>query len=189
MEMKTKIDCVCEVFDTMLSCFKSEISNGLMNVNTEEAGQVADIIKDMSETEKNLYEANYYKLVSESMEEKSKPENKNRRMGYNWNEKPYIDAYLHDPDFEDDMRYGYNATGYNGSASMRNSRMGYVDWEGSDEYMEAKRHYSETHSSADREKLMKETINTFKEMWGDADPVQRSKMKTELSALVNGLNA
>ena len=75
MEMKAKIDCVCEVFDTMLSCFKSEISNGLMNINAKEAGEVADIIKDMSETEKNLYEANYYKLVSEAMEEKNKPEN------------------------------------------------------------------------------------------------------------------
>lgn len=46
-----------------------------MNVNAKEAGEVADIIKDMSETEKNLYEANYYKLVSEAMEEKNKPEN------------------------------------------------------------------------------------------------------------------
>lgn len=173
MEMKTKIDCVCEVFDTMLSCFKSEISNGLMNVDAKEAGEVADIIKDMSETEKNLREANYYKLVSEAMEDKKNtPMMPEGRMGYNWNEKPYIDGYLHDPEFD--------------------KKMGYVDgvtpgW-GSN-YMDAKKHYTETHSSADRDKLMKETISTVKEMWGEADPAQRAKMKTDLSALVNSLNA
>lgn len=178
MEMKAKIDCVCEVFDTMLSCFKSEISNGLMNVNAKEAGEVADIIKDMSETEKNLYEANYYKLVSEAMEEKNKPENQNRRMGYNWNEKPYIDAYLRDPDFEHDMRSG-----------SENGRM-------YDEYLTAKRHYTETKSSIDKDmmdmyasKHLDKTIETVKEMWADADQPHRTKMKSELTALVNSLNA
>lgn len=190
MEMKAKIDCVCEVFDTMLSCFKSEISNGLMNVNAKEAGEVADIIKDMSETEKNLYEANYYKLVSEAMEDKNKPENQNRRMGYNWNEKPYIDAYLRDPDFEHDMRMGYIDSD------------GTVTWGGSengkmyDEYSNAKRHYTETKSSTDKDmmdmyasKHLNKTIETVKEMWADADQPHRTKMKSELTALVNSLNA
>ena len=178
MEMKAKIDCVCEIFDTMLSCFKSEISNGFMNVNAKEAGEVADIIKDMSETEKNLYEANYYKLVSEAMEEKNKPENQNRRMGYNWNEKPYIDAYLRDPDFEQNMRNG-----------SENGRM-------YDEYTNAKRHYTETKSSTDKDmmdmyasKHLNKTIETVKEMWADADQPHRTKMKSELTALVNSLNA
>lgn len=178
MEMKAKIDCVCEVFDAMLSCFKSEISNGLMNVNAKEADEVADIIKDMSETEKNLYEANYYKLVSEAMEEKNKPENQNRRMGYNWNEKPYIDAYLRDPDFEHDMRNG-----------SENGRM-------YDEYTNAKRHYTETKSSTDKDmmdmyasKHLNKTIETVKEMWADADQPHKTKMKSELTALVNSLNA
>lgn len=202
MEMKTKIDAVCEIFDTMLSCFKSEVSNGVMNVDAKEAGEVADIIKDMSETEKNLYEAHYYKLLSEAMEEKSKGD---YRMGYKMSEKPYIDAYLYDPDFDDNMRYGYNRTGYNGSSSMGNSRMGYMDWEGSNDneygksygqYRDAKRHYTETKSSTDKEMMdryanehLDKTIATVKEMWADADPSRRTKMKTELSALVNSLNA
>ena len=184
MEMKAKIDCVCEVFDTMLSCFRSEISNGLMNVNAKEAGEVADIIKDMSETEKNLYEANYYKLVSEAMEEKNKPENQNRRMGYNWNEKPYIDAYLRDPDFEQNMR--------NGTASWGGSENGRMY----DEYLTAKRHYTETKSSTDKDmmdmyasKHLNKAIETVKEMWADADQPHRTKMKSELTALVNSLNA
>ena len=178
MEMKAKIDCVCEIFDTMLSCFKSEISNGLMNVDAKEAGEVSDIIKDMSETEKNLYEANYYKLVIEAMEEKNKPENQNRRMGYNWNEKPYIDAYLRDPDFEHDMRSG-----------SENGRM-------YDEYLTAKRHYTETKSSTDKDmmdmyasKHLNKAIETVKEMWAEADQPHRTKMKSELTALGNSLNA
>lgn len=190
MEMKAKIDCVCEIFDTMLSCFKSEISNGLMNVNAKEAGEVADIIKDMSETEKNLYEANYYKLVSEAMEEKNKPENQNRRMGYNWNEKPYIDAYLRDPDFEQNMRMGYIDS--NGTVTWGGSENGRMY----DEYLTAKRHYTETKSSTDKDMMdmyasnhLNKTIETVKEMWADADQPHKTKMKSELTALVNSLNA
>lgn len=183
MEMKSKIDCVCEVFDTMLSCFKSEISNGLFNVDTKEAGEVADIIKDMSETEKNLREANYYKLVSEAMEE-------NEKMGYTStfkpkvDQKPYIDAYLHDPDFERSMRRGY--VDFDGRSSENG--MAY------DNYRDAKRHYTETKSATDKSKMdiyadehLANSIKTIKEIWADADPTRKARMKVELAEVVNGM--
>lgn len=186
MEMKAKIDCVSEVFDTMFSCFKSEINNGIANVDTKEAGEVMDIIKDLSETEKNLREACYYKLVSEAMEN-----TESEKYGYKWSQKPYIDAYVRDPEeFRDNM-----ATGYNG-------KMGYVDWNGTkseygtsyDGYKDAKRHYTETKSQSDKEKMdmyadehVKKAITTLKEMWADADSTHKARMKTELSALINNM--
>lgn len=189
----SKLKDICCVAETLIGCFKTEIASGLMNVDTDEAGKVTDMIKDMTEAEKNCLEAKYYKLVSEAMAEV--PDSDDERMGYNgrrmangrfgynnvMSQKPYIDGYLHDPNFRDNM------TDY---------RPGYTNEYGIsyDEYKNAKRHYTETRSQTDKEKmdirgddLLKKTIGTVKEIWMDADSSNRSKMKSELKALVDSM--
>lgn len=216
--------CIEELKDMkkcLTSKFKSYMDGGLDCVDTHEAYEIADIIKDLAETERNCYEACYYKKVIEAMEDGDEPDiygySRNRRMGY----RPYFDGDI-------DI-YGYNATGYNGSngngrnSSSSNSnggRMGYKpyvdqepyiqnyisdkdgfrrDMQGSnslygreyDDWKSAKRHYTETKSSADKSKMDEHTakhvdnvVMSLKEMWTDADPSLRQKMKAELTALV-----
>lgn len=186
--MKEKIKCVSEMKDMLIDAFKAEIGNGIHNLDTNEAYKVADIIKDLAETERNCYEAYYYKSVIGAMEDVEEDEDDEKqgyrrtppyRMGYRpmMDQKPYIDAYLRDPDEfrqnmkeDDDRRYGkaYNA------------------------YKESRKHYTQTKRAEDKEEMnahanehLADTIATIREIWQSADTEQKKRMKNDLTNLVN----
>lgn len=166
---------------TIVSYLKSCFDCGIMNANTNEVGAVADIIKDLSETEKNMYEACYYKSVVEAMEDKEDrygytPRTRmsgNFRYGYKpmVDQEPYIDAYL------DDNRYNMS---YNEYGAPYN------------EYMTAKRHYTKTGSMNDKNAMdmharehIDQMVDTFEEIWEDASPDLQAKIRSELTSLMN----
>lgn len=64
-----------ELKTELVDCLKSEFAKGLSCIDTKEAGEVTDMIKDLAETERNCYEACYYKSIVEAMED--------ARYGYN----------------------------------------------------------------------------------------------------------
>lgn len=135
------------------------------------------------------------------------PKGRGTRMGYipdMMMQYPYIYGYVNDPDFEDNMRnrrMSYRPSGA-GNRSQSGSKMGYddMDWDPDDdpkqskeynEYKRAKRHYTESKSPADKQQMdehamkhMNQAIDSFREMWKDADPTMRKRMKTDLTALV-----
>ena len=47
----------------------TELAKGTEHVNTKEFGEVVDIIKDLSEAEKNKWQSCYYKSIIEAMED------------------------------------------------------------------------------------------------------------------------
>lgn len=201
--------CMEEIIDmkkTLTSALKSHISNGLESVDTSEAGQVADIIKDLSETERNCYEACYYKTVIEAMEEGEEPRYgyNNRRysnghyapkgsgsvsMGYRpyIDEEPYINAYMHDPRFDEKMKMGY----------VQDSRDGGMNRYGKayNEYKEARRHYTSTSSEHDKTEMnthanehISDMIATVRDIWDHADNEFKRRMKSDIMTLVNDMN-
>lgn len=121
---------MCELADMkerLISCMKSELAKGLEQVDASEAGEVIDMIKDIAQCEKNCWEAEYYRTVVEAMEEDDDEDDEyEMRMGYRKPSKshrfegskyrhrpytdqmPYIDAYLNDPQFRENMRMGYD---------------------------------------------------------------------------------
>lgn len=189
-----KIKDVCEIKETLVTALKNEVSQGLQHLDTEEAFKVADIIKDLAETERNCYEACYYKTVIEAMDEKGEededegeerygyrrggrnyPMMRNYRMGYRpyIDQKPYVDAYLNDPEFHDKMRENQSKYG-----------------KAYDDYQEAKRHYSQSKNSSDKEEMtaranehIANALATMREIWKDATPEQKRKMKADVTAL------
>lgn len=210
----------------LLDAFLGEIhTKGLAGVNTMEAGQIIDMIKDLAEAEKSIMEACYYEKMMGSMDEDDEdgrmgynarhyasgrfaPKGRGTRMGY----MPMIDMrdpYLYDYNGEPmvhegdlrPMKFGYQPSGA-GNRSQSGSRMGHDDrdWDMDDdpehsreynEYKRAKRHYTETKSAVDKQKMdehamkhMNQAIDSFRELWKDADPVMRKRMKTDLTALV-----
>ena len=177
MEQHEKIDSLCHMQSTLISCLKSEIDMGIMNADTKEVGEVADIIKDLAMAEKYNREAKYYELVADAMENEGPT---GYSMGYTRPYKPmvdqenYIRGYMHDPNFKDNMRGTTNDYG-----------IAYSD------YLNAKRHYTETHSNDDRVRMEKDarehldqTIDTMEDIWGTASPELKLKMKTDLKKLV-----
>ena len=51
------MESVCSMMETLVDAFKGELAKGIESVNTHEAGEVTDMIKDLAETKRNLYEA------------------------------------------------------------------------------------------------------------------------------------
>lgn len=160
----------------LMACAKSEFAKGLENVNSEEAGEVIDMIKDLAQTEKYCREADYYRHVTEAMEDGDLSENgrwgytpKRRKTPYKpyVDQKPYIDRYL---DEGMDDRYG---RAYN-------------------EYRDARRYYTETNSPIYRQEMdahaaehVGDTLATIREIWKNADPELRKRMKSDFTNLVN----
>lgn len=182
---ESKINDICEMQKLVISCLKSDLSNGGINLEVNEAGAIADIIKDLSEAEKNCREASYYKAVTEAMDEKSYDRygysmprvSGNIRYGYKpmVDQEPYIDGYLHDPDFKNKMNHSEYGMPYN-------------------EYMSARRHYTQTKSSNDKSEMdrharehLDQTIETIEDIWDDASPELKMKMKSDISKLMDSM--
>lgn len=180
---------IAEMKEMLESWLQTEFSKGAQCCDASECGQVTDMIKDFSETEKNCWETKYYKAVVEAMEDKSQeryytPTPDTMYKPY-IDQKPYMDAYLHDPNgFEDNMRMGYQP-----STNYRNMSSKYG--QSYDGWNVARRHYTDTKSMDDKERMddmakeyLHDTIRTIKEMWKEADPTLRKKMKSDLTELV-----
>ena len=165
-----------------------------------------EMIKCLAETEKECQEADYYEAVVQAMEENGMMESE--RMGYNPN-RNRMGQYS-------DGRSG-NRNGNGNSDSGSNSRRGYSpdrmysrmmpgddrdEWgdddprhsEAFNRFRKAKRYYTKSHSEEDKQRMkdasnehMMETMATIREMWDDADPDLRTRMKADLTNLVTNL--
>lgn len=87
-----------------------------------------------------------------------------------------------------------NSGSSNNSSSWRggsNSRYGYSY----DKFDESRRHYEESKDPHDKEEMdqhakehLMDTLDTMRDIWKDADPQLRKKMKSELTSLVQDMN-
>lgn len=117
----------------------TELSKGTEYVNTKEFGDVVDMIKDLSEAEKNKMESCYYKTLIDAMEEHEYGEDYDEygpmeRRGYRSQSRDSRGRYtskrnypMHDMRHDDyeQGRMGYSNGAYGGgSRGMSNSRYG-----------------------------------------------------------------
>lgn len=194
-----------EIKKTLTSWLREEVNHGKECFDTKTCGDVSDIIKDAAETVKECYEAMYYKTVIEAMEAGKEPTYGGEEIyGYNSrhmangkfakagrghvvsgympyvDEEPYINAYLHDPTFQNRMRN--DSMGYNNEGRMDRSEHGEIY----DKYRTARRHYQDTNSKADKDEMdkqcmnyMNHTVKHLKAMWADADPMLKKRLKED----------
>lgn len=212
-EMMAEMNDIKEIKKTLTSWLKEEAHGGKDCFDTKSCGDVSDIIKDMSEAMKCCFEALYYKTVIEAMDSGRTPAyGEDDPYGYNHrhmksgkfapageghvvsgyrpftDQDPYIDAYLHDPNFQDRIRgsrtldmMGHTPTmNQNESADRRRHGDTY------DNYRRALRNYHDTKSQVDKEEMdthhmtyMQDTIKNMRAMWKEADPMLRKKMKED----------
>ena len=210
-----KVDDIGDIKKRLIECVESHLGNGTEAIDTHELGEVIDMIKDLAEAEEKCMKACYYETIVKAMHEESEED---ERMGYNPNR--YASGRYapkghgsrmgydgegrmghHDArEMMGDM-WGEPMMGYTGSSmgsrsdaqSGSTSRSGYGA--SYDRYQEARRHYTETKSPADKSEMdsyagrhLGETIATMKEIWKDADPALRKQMKTDMTTLINEMN-
>ena len=201
-----------ELKQKLVDCFKAEISTkGLDCIDTQEAGAVVDMIKDLAETEKECMEALYYQKVTEAMLSYEEP-----RYGYNPSRSATTGRYASGGRRGGRMGFvmphepwtGEDAGEWDGDMYMEGAMMGY--WPGRNEMMEhmdprygeeynryrmTRRHYTESKSPEDKkemsehaEKHLRDSMDTFKDIWADADPDLKKRMKEDLTKLVSSMN-
>lgn len=207
MERSSEYNDLKEAGCTLMSWLKMGLSQGCENANVEEMESVVNMVHHIAEAKRNCMEAKYYETVVEAMEEGGEE----GRYGYNsyrmsngqyapkgsgsrvrgyrpyLDQEPYIDGYLNDPYFRDNMKYGYAEwkpmMDVNPSHDERYGKA-YND------YQTAKRHYTETNSRSDKEEMtthamehVNDTISTLRDIWKSADPELKKRMKTDLTNL------
>lgn len=209
---KMTLEKICTLLDIMTDGLKSATNQGLNNLDTHEAGQVADIIKDLSEAKKNLtdaekneWESCYYASIVKAMKDADERGDEEDRYGYIPREasrmgkrgmqRDRIKRWVRDPDtFEDEM---YERAGYTPGRKM--SRDDRSSDNSSDErygkpyreYIDSRRHYSESKSQADKDMMemhanehLMDVMGSIREIYKSADPDMRKRMKSDLTKLV-----
>lgn len=202
------MDKICEMKKTLENYVCTKVCGDLESTDTKELGEAIDMIKDLAEAmyyckateamegageELSMYDARMGYNTSRYNNGRYAPSgsghysNTGNTMGYMPMEKDYLDGYIHDPvRFRESMRMGYrdsNMTEPNRHGSA------YMDWSN------ARRHYTETHSTSDKQEMnththehISDVMVTIKEMWNEADPNLRTEMKSKLQQLFNELN-
>ena len=203
-EKQNSVSDIAEIKKTLISWLSWATKDGPEKLNVVDLKETADAIKDLAEAEKECREAEYYKAVVEAMESGDDVpayiESMRGRMGSHpvpgmgysnvryqgaWNDRD-SGTYIPANDFSNSMR-------------MDNPRENDPDanryGQAFSEYRKARRHYTETHAQSDKRDMdamaqnhLMNTIATFKEMWSNADPEMKSRMKADLSKLVNEMN-
>lgn len=209
---KMTLEKICTLLDIMTDGLKSATNQGLNNLDTHEAGQVADIIKDLSEAKKNLtdaekneWESCYYASIVKAMKDADERGDEEDRYGYIPREasrmgkrgmqRDRIKRWVRDPDtFEDEM---YERAGYTPGRKMsrddRSSDNSLDERYGKPyrEYIDSRRHYSESKSQADKDMMemyanehLMDVMGSVREIYKTADPDMRKRMKSDLTKLV-----
>ena len=195
-----KYNDICSLKHRMLHYVMGETEKGF-EPNPEKVHilkEYVEMIKCLAETEKECQEADYYESVVAAMED-------SERMGYNPNRNrmgQYSDgrAGNRNGDSDSNSRRGYSPDMY--SRMMMRPGDDRDDWgdddprhsEAFNRFRKAKRYYTKTHSDEDKQRMrdasnehIMETMATIREMWDDADPELRTRMKTDLTNLVTNL--
>lgn len=191
-KMETKLSDICEMKDVLVKWLKHQIDMGAEAVDADEAGKVVDMIKDLADAEKSIREACYYKTVTAAMEDATE------EGSYGYNGRRYSSSGRYAPAGRGHI------SGYMPMDGYENNRMGYVESKMMDEvsdrrygkayndYKTARKHYTQTNSTEDRKDMemhadehLRDSISTIREMWRDAEPAMKKKIKTDLSGLIN----
>lgn len=178
---------ICEMRKKLIEWTKEAMSGSPNSVDTQELGEVIDMIKDIYQLEYYCAKTKYYESVTEAMDEYGDADH--FKMGRSGMMRVLPEYDRRDQRFDPDEYDIYGRMGYSGR--VPHSNMG-RNW---DRYLDARRHYNATKSDADRMEMstsakmhIGETIATLRDMWHDADPDLREKMKKDFSALLQEMN-
>lgn len=178
---------ICEMHKKLIEWTKEAMSGSPNSVDTQELGEVIDMIKDIYQLEYYCAKTKYYESVTEAMDEYGDKDH--FKMGRSGMMRVLPEYDRRDQRFDPDEYDIYGRMGYSGR--VPHSNMG-RNW---DRYLDARRHYNATKSDSDRMEMstsakmhIGETIATLRDMWHDADPDLREKMKKDFSALLQEMN-
>lgn len=174
---------MCSIKHKLIDEVSNVLNGDICNIDTHELGEVIDMIKDIAEYERNSHESEYYKSITNAM---YSYENSSNRMSYIPDES--IRNMM--PDYKSKERYDR----YMDSANNRIYNKDYDDKYGKsyNQWVDAKRHYTDTHSESYKNKMdekatehMNTMIDSIKNIWREADPTLKQTIKNNMTNLLN----
>ena len=178
---------ICDIKRALVEEVRSALAKGISDEDVHNLGEVIDMIKDISQYE-------YYHSIAKAME--SEDGNRDRRRGYwpNHDDKYWLDMLgrpreVYDPIGLSNMRMGYTKD------YERDRDMDHRYGREYDEYERARRHYTTTKDVADKlemedhaKKHLMDMMSSVKDIWHEASPELRQRMKADITNLANELN-
>ena len=201
-----------DMLEDVSEAASTELAKGTEQVNTKEFGEVVDMIKDLTEAEKNKAEACYYNTLIDAMEnadygkdydEYGPIERRGYRgrdnMGRYTSRRSYpMHDIMYDQRRDEYMqgRMGYSNGAYGGGSrgsssnyQPSNSRYGYSY----DNYMRNRRNYSSTdpEDKQERMKMMQEYSNdlvgSLSKVMEDVSPEEKQMLKNNLNKIMSAM--
>lgn len=155
------VEKIKETKDKVLRRMEQAIDErGMERADVNELGKLADIVKDMAEAEKSCWEAEYYRSVSEAMEDGSMgyedgmgyaQDGQGGSQGYRQGGQGYRRGYAQGGQGGQGYRRGYNQS--RDSQGRYTSRRGYREGYGHSDMMQEVRQMMETADPQEREQL------------------------------------
>ena len=172
--------------ETLIGCVEAQMSH-LDTVDTEELGDVIDMVKD-------LEEAIYYCTITKAMEGKEKQGDQyHHYTEYRDMDRPQGRMYYSEPSGSNMGAFAGNTTSNRSYMewdypTMRDKREG-RSYMSRKTYMEAKEmHQPKTTQMKELEKYLQELSTDITEMIADASPEEKSFLEKKISALATKIN-
>lgn len=163
-----------EIKHKLIEAVEAELSGGIENVNTEELGEVIDMIKDIAEAEESCMEACYYEVVTEAMSDYEGSQGYDRWRYSSGRFAPKgRGTYGYLPPVTEEMiaePYDSTRTRYDGM-TRKMPTYGYT-------------HKMGMHDGKSSKEEVEEAVETMGQIWADADTDLRKKMKTHVQDLL-----
>lgn len=180
--MHKKMEDLTDIKNKLIQWMKSEIDKDGAPSSLEEIkvmGEVVDMVKDIAEAEEKCWKACYYKEIVCAMDDE-RGDMGGERMGYN--PRRYASG-----------RYAPSGRGHMGYVpGMPSDHTAYSPYE---RYKDARRHYTETHTPEDKRRMeqhadehIHKATESIKDIWRDADPEMKTRLKSQMTKLVNEMN-
>lgn len=183
-------DCksICDMKEILERWVLEEMRGNRSMIDTSEMGEAIDMIKDLAQAKKYLCEASYYKSVSEAMEDYP-----NERYGY----RPY--SPIHETprtraSWTKDLDYYANDNEHNWFSVWDKQEEPTRYGKSYDDFKSARKHYTATNSSDDKNKMdmhtmeyMSDMMTAVRDIWKASDPELRKNIKNSLAMLTNEL--
>lgn len=187
--------------------------------NCMEACYYQSIVKAMADAEEDNEDRDGYNRSRYANGRYAPKGRGSRSMGFMpyLDKDPWMPDWTYNPDYDpvvNTMGYagprrnqsGSTSTyGDMGATSQSGSRREYDGWDPDrdpqhsmsyNEYRKAKRHYTETKSPSDKQMMdeksrrhIHEALDTFKDIWKDADPEMRKELKASMQQAINEMPA
>lgn len=183
------LDEISKMKKTLTDAMYSHVcEHDISELDTEEAGEIIDMIKDLAAAERYCAQACYYHTVTEAMQDGSQ-----YRMGYTPDED---DGYFYDENGQLMHDLVYRPKQDSRFDRMMKGIRVEEDFDphygkSFNEFRKAKKHYTETRSGVDRDAMhdrgeehVMESISTIKEIWSASDADLKKRMKESLTKLV-----